>query len=348
MKLKKFLAVVLAAVLTLSLAACSSPDVKWIATVNDEKIPSGIYLALMMNAYYEAADKLYPAEVDPRKEEIEGKDGAQWIQERTDELFKMYLAIDKKAKEMNVVFDAETQMLLKQQIDYQWQYLGAVYEKNGISYESFTEVSENTYKATLLFHSTYGVGGTEEIPAAELLKTFQNEFYKVQQFTLDLADAEGKELDEAGQKAVNDKAAELVTKLSVAGADFNSIVLEYEKELAKANGEEESSVHTHEADTHTYFIEKTSEAYDKELLDTINAMKNDEVRTLTIGTSVYVLKRLDSAASTPAELEDYRTAVMNNLKADEFRTNKQAWADAAEFTYVEDSKATYTPSKLKI
>lgn len=348
MKLKKLAAVLLAVVMVFTFAACTSPDVKWIAEVDGENIPSGVYLSLMFNAYSEAAELAADMETDPRKQDIEGKPGSQWIQEKTDAMFQQYLAIEQKAKEMNVTIDPVTKAGLAQQIDGQWQYIGPILEENGISYESYAAVAENSYKSTMIFHATYGKDGTNPIPEADLLKTFQADFYKVEYTTMSLSGADGKELDEAGQKAVMNQANELVAKATAPGASFSSIILENEIAQATLAGTEVSEEHKADANAHIAYINKESTSNDPEFMDAVASIKMDEIKVFTIGTSVYIMKKLDSSKATVEEMEDYRTTVMDKLKGEEYKANRQGWTDAVQFNYHAKSKAMYTPDKLDL
>lgn len=348
MRIKKLAAVLLAVVMVFTFAACSSPDVKWIADVDGENVPSGVYIALMFNAYSESIELVADPDTDPRKQDIEGKPGSQWIQERTEELFRQYLAIEQKAKEMNVALDPVTKAGLGQQIDGQWQFLGPVYEENGVSYESFVATTENSYKSTLIFHATYGKDGTNPIPEAEMLKAFQDGFHKVEYTTMSFMNDEGKELDEIGKKAVMDKANELLAKATAPGANFSNVILDYEIEQAILSGTEVSEEHKADANAHIAYINKTSTSNDPEFMDSVASIQQDEAKVFTIGTTVYIMKKLDSSKATVEEMEDYRTTVMDKLKGEEYKAARKGWADAVQFNYHAESKALYTPEKLKL
>ncbi|WP_312642010.1 hypothetical protein [Hydrogenoanaerobacterium sp.] len=346
MKLKKLTAAVLAVMMVLSLSACASENVKWIATNNGKQVPSGIYLTYMLNAYSQATGKVADQDKDVMKQEIDGVPAAQWIQNKTDESFKRHIAIENQAAEQGIVISDIERAYIDQQIGYQWQFMGAMYEKNGISYDSYAAVSQNAYLENMLFEAQYGAKGKTPIPDADILKAFQDGYYKTLYVSMSLLDNEGKEKDEAGKKAVIDKANEVYTKATAEGANYSDVILAYEKEQAVAKGEEESSVHEHTESSHVSFIPKDSTGYDADFLKQIGEMKNDDIRVITTSSTVYVLKKLD-ITENPLDVESYRTTVMKTLKGEEYNNTILGWVDAVTVDYNPEAKKLYTPNKLK-
>lgn len=346
MKLKKLTALLLAAALTLSLGACAPKEAKWIATNNGKDVPSGIYLTYMLNAYSEASGKVADKEADVLKQEVDGVPAADWITNKADEAFRTYIAVENKAEEESITPSVEELAYLNQQLQSQWQYMGGLYEQNGISYESYSAVSLNAYKQNRLFTAQYGAGGKTPIAEEELLKAFQEGYYKTMYVTMSLTDTEGNDLDEAGKQKVMDKAAEVLAKATAEGANYSEVILAYEKEQAVKKGDEESSVHEHDESSHISFIAKDTTGYSEEFLKALGEMKAGETRTVTSNTLVYVLQKLEN--NTPADLETYRSQVMKTLKGDEFDGLVKSWAEATTVEYKAASKSFYTPSKLKM
>lgn len=346
MKLKKLTASVLAVLMVLSLSACASKNVKWIATDNGKQIPSGIYLTYMLNAYSQAMGKIADKDKNVLKQDIEGVPAAEWIQNKADESLKRHIAIENKAAEQGITISDVERSYIDQQIQYQWQFMSAMYEKNGISYESYAAVSQNAYLENMLFEAQYGAKGKTPIPDADILKAFQEGYYKTMYVSMSLLDNEGKEKDEKAQKKVVEKADEVYAKATAEGANYSDVILAYEKEQAKAKGEDESTVHEHNESSHVSFIPKESEGYDAEFLKQVGEMKNDEIRVINTGNTVYVLKKLD-ITQNPLDVENYRTAVMKKLKGDEYNKTILEWVAATTVEYNAEAKNLYTPSKLK-
>ncbi|MEG2371309.1 MAG: hypothetical protein RSB36_00850 [Hydrogenoanaerobacterium sp.] len=347
MKFKKIAALLLAAVMASSLAACNSKDVGWIAKTSDgEEIPSGVYIAGMVNAYTAAESKVEDKEKKVLGQTVDGKPAEQWIAEESDKAFARYVGVTEKAKAQGLSISPDEKSFLQQQVQYQWQYLGSIYQQNGVSLESLTKTLESSYKESMLFNAKYGKDGTEPIPDDTLLKEFQTNFYKTIYVTMSLTDENAELKDEAGQKLINDKANEILAKATAEGANYKDIILEYEKEQAASKGEDPATVHTHDESSHVSFINKKSESYKADFLAEVEAMKTGETKVLTSGNVIYILQKL--ANDVPSDMEAHRNELMQTLKGDEFKAEMEALAAETKIEYNPKAKKLYTPSKIKI
>lgn len=348
MNLKKTAAALLAAVMAVSFTACASKNVSWIATNNGEQVPAGIYLDYMVNAYYEAASKTEKQGKDVLKEQIDGVSGSAWIQNKTDEDFKKYIAVTNKAAEEGMALTDEEIAQIDAQVHYQWQMMGRLFEQNGVSYESFLAVSHNDYLLNKAFENEYGTNGKNPVSDADLLKAFQENYFRVRTITMSLNNTDGTAKDEAAQQKVMDKANEILGKVNSDGSNYLDVILEYEKEQAASRGEDASTVHEHTETSHVSYMQKGNINYTQEMMDAIEAMGNNEVKVLTSNSMVYVLQKLDISSTTAEDMSPYRTGVLQMLKGDEFDATVQSWADATTVDYNAEAKNYYKPEKLKL
>lgn len=346
MKLKKISALLLACAMALSLAACNGAEVKWIAKVNDEQVPSGIYLLCMMDAYTEAETKAEDKEKDVLSQSIDGTSARQWITEQTDKNFRRYVAVEMKAKEQNIVLTDAENAYIMQQIQYQLQFMGTLYEDNSISTDSVLLQLQNRYKESMLFSAQYGANGTTPIAEDELLQKFYDSYYKTMYITMSLTDKEGQPMDEAGKQKVMDKANEVLAKATAEGAVYQDVILAYENEQSAAKGEEAGTVHAHDASSHISFVPKNDESYTTEFKAEVEKMQVGEVKIITSGTVVYMLQKLEN--NTPADMESRRSEMMKTLKGDEFEAALAADAAGVTVDYNAAAKKLYTPDKLKM
>ena len=345
MNFKKIAATLLAAVMSVSLAACNSADVKWIAKADGEEVPSGVYLVHLINAYSEAESKVEDKEKKVLTQTVDGTPAAQWITEQADKNFQRYIAIEKKAKEQNVTISDVENSFVMQQAQYQWQFMEGIYTQNGVSQDSMILTLQNGYKESLLFNAQYGENGVTPISQEELLKEFQSNYYKAMYITISLVDNNNQPKDEAGKKVVTDKANEILAKATADGANYSDVILEYEKSQAEAKGDD-STIHAHDASSHVSFIGKENESYTAEFKAEIDKMQIGEVKVITSGNVVYILQRL--ANDVPEDLSNSRSEIMTKLKGTEFDESIDALAASTVVEYNTKAKSLYTPAKLKM
>ena len=79
--LKKCAAVLLTGAMVLSMSACSS-DTDWIMRKGELEMPAGVYINNLLQSYYQASALVENTEEDVFKQQVEGTDAKEWIQQK--------------------------------------------------------------------------------------------------------------------------------------------------------------------------------------------------------------------------------------------------------------------------
>lgn len=343
MKLKKLAALLVAVALAFGATACASENVKTIATVNGEQIPSGVYLSLMIEAYNEAYSQVEnPTKIF--KGQVDGTPASAWIATRTEELFRNYLAVEQQFTEQGLTQDEEALNAVTQQAQYEWQMVGAVYEDNGVSYESYEKVVSNIYKQNALFTAQYGATGKTPVSDSELNTAFTTGYVRARYITGPLSESDGTELanEQVAQsnKLVLDQLEAVRAAATAEGGNFLDAILASEKEQAGEDG----TVHAHDETSHTSYLNLENTSYTPEFVEQLKAMAPGEIKVLQTTTTAYLIEKMETA---PTDMEQYRDTLLYSLKKDAFQELQDGWAQGVEIQYVQESLKLYKPEKLK-
>lgn len=213
---QKFFAVLLALLIVVSAAGCSSApksmQKQWSYKTADTELPIGVYIYSMAVAYDAAEQFAQKTEgYDSEKGTYDGKDSflaveitdddgnkavaEEWIKTEADKITRNILAIDKLYNELGCTLDEADFDYAKQYASNNWtmgegineygsqyaQYLTpaeTLYSQYGISEESYyISTSKASIKQTAVFDAMYKEGGTQEVPQADIEKFFTDNYY---------------------------------------------------------------------------------------------------------------------------------------------------------------------------
>lgn len=348
----KTAAVVMSAVMLAGLAGCS--DTTWIAKMGDEKpLSAGVYILNQLDSYYEAQaayDKANPPaegeaadekakEPDILKEQVEGVTGAQFIQDKAQNLIREHYAVRELAKEKGIELSLEDMDMIRQNNEMIWQYSGAFYEENGVSKDSAEETMKTYFLRNELFLKMYGEGGEKEVPAAELEAHYNDTKVRVRYIPFSLME-EG--LPMSPEKIAEvEKTATAYLDRAKAGESMTVLINEYRKSTAE-EGAVVEDLPEGGADS---VLDKTAEsALARELAEA----PLNEVRMFRDGENeIYIGMRVDTMAN-PADFESAKSAMLQELKLEEFDAFIAERAKAIEVVFNNAAIKRYTPSKLKM
>lgn len=212
--LKKVLALVLALVLTFCAAACHPKDETAI-TINGVKFTSAMYLACMVNAYSEAMQKVNEnastTVTDYTAQTIDNISFNDWVKNRALEQSKQYAALEALLNEGKFKFSDEDKSEAAEAAEYYWNSYGysTLFEKNGVSYNTYKRIVEFSYLSESYFLSLYGKDGTEPVGDDEFNTALKTNYEQIDRiatsFTDDTTDTE----KESKKKSLEDYAAAL-------------------------------------------------------------------------------------------------------------------------------------------
>ena len=212
----KILSVVLAIILTLSLASCSFSK-QYSYKTDDVELPIGVYIFSLYTAYsqaegyaqksdlYDSEKKTYDGDKSFLKIEITDDDGKkatadEWIYEEADKQMKNILATYKVFNELGCTIDEATAENYEKQCKEYWdngpyasygaQYknpYSEIFEPLGVSYDSFYLAS--FYSAAMqeaIFKAMYDEGGTKAVSNKDLTKFFTDNYTSYTYFSANL------------------------------------------------------------------------------------------------------------------------------------------------------------------
>lgn len=223
--IKKVTAVLISAVMLLSLAACGESST-WAAKINNTELRAGIYIYFSMEAYFDATSKLEEGQTDVFSITIDGKNAEQWIKDEATRYMQEYVAVEEKFTELGLTLSEDEINQVKSFAEQMWQYYGSVYEGYGISQQSSIDISINGLRKNAIFDYYYGDEGIEKIDE-NIIKDYISENYAyINSIKMELKDGEGNLLKSDG-KAEIEKMAESYIDRAKSGEDFNKLVDEY-------------------------------------------------------------------------------------------------------------------------
>lgn len=237
--MKKIASGALALLMAASLTACGG-DTSWAYRSENATVTSGMYVGLSIQALNSAfAVDGYDSSKSPFKQDLEGKDGTQWIQDKAAELSREYLAVEEKFQEMGLSFTDEEESSFNNNVELYWTTLrmSSTYEGEGCGKESFAKILRNSAKKNKIFEAVYGEGGEKEVPVDELKTIFATDYAKGTYITVSLTDSDGNALTGADLIAKKDEAQKLLDQIN-GGEDIEKVKAEYND----ADVSEDSSV----------------------------------------------------------------------------------------------------------
>ena len=338
--LKKIAAGLLAATTLLSFAGCSGSSTSWTYKLGDYTVTSGMYVGLSLNAYQEAQSlEGFDDTKTPFDQELEGKDGLQWVIDETESLARHYLAVEQKFDEMGLTVDEESQKTMDATSESYYEYLDQMYgyADKGFGLESYKKLRLNQYKSSSIFNKIYGEGGSEEVKDEELKDIFYNDYAKVFYIpvTTSVTDEDGNQSNR--DQADIDADIETLTKRLEAGDDFQAILDDYFAD--------EDTVPT--ASQYYAIVQKDNPQTPEDILNFAFDSKVGDVGTSIDSTGSFVLKKMDITESEE-DFANYRDTLRSDLKSDEFNNMIDEWGQAIELEKNEKALSKHSPKHIKI
>lgn len=257
-KWKKVIAAFISSAMILTCAGCTSgKDTAYVMTVDGYDVRAGVYLYYMdtalseaMNRAAENDEKLGKTEnmEDFRKVKIDGKSFSDYVKDKATENCIDHVVAIKHFDELGLTVSDEGKAEIDEYVEMLWESGEDYLTKGGISKESVEEVMTASYKTDEIFKAYYGEGGKENVTDEHLKEHFTENNARVRYVAMDLHDAEGNDLDDAGMKELKDMADDFLKRAKSAKdeaamlKEFDEFQEEYDdyvvKKAAEAAGEE--------------------------------------------------------------------------------------------------------------
>ncbi len=329
--MKKIASGALALLMAASLTACGG-DTSWAYRSENATVTSGMYVGLSIQALNSAfAVDGYDSSKSPFKQDLEGKDGTQWIQDKAAELSREYLAVEEKFQEMGLSFTDEEESSFNNNVELYWTTLrmSSTYEGEGCSKESFTKILRNSAKKNKIFEAVYGEGGEKEVPVDELKTIFTTDYAKGTYITVSLTDSDGNALTGADLIAKKDEAQKLLDRIN-GGEDIEKVKAEYND----TDVSEDSSM----------VVSRSNEN-----LSTVGSaiVKGKAGDTGMVTDDKYAYVYLVQDPLSGETFEKYRSTVLQNLKSDEYDELVAQWASGLSVETNSAAVKKHNPKHLR-
>lgn len=259
---KKLVAAICAVAITLSVAGCA--DVSTIGSIDDQTINAGIYLLYEQSAISEAQqevdDQLTAMGTSSSKIEnfsyynynVQDKTFSQYVQDRTLEQVKQYVAIQKKFEELGLTLTDEEKSEVTTSAKKMWDTeityygystgttYGQNYENAGISRKSYEAVQLVNKMSNKVFDAYYEENGISATDEKDIATYFYDNYGRFQIIQVSLTEGNGDKITtDEGKKAKKEQAQGYVDRL-LAGEDYETVYHEYEDLVAKEKADAEA------------------------------------------------------------------------------------------------------------
>lgn len=380
---KKMSAVALCSAMALSLGACGNniagPDTTYAAVIDGYKVPAGVFIAMQMNSYYDAAYYTEPtdeseettasteaAETTASETEattttaftdkvIEDKPVRDWINDEATKSMQEFVAVENKFDELGLSFEDNEKEKTKVYLDSIWEYYGPNYENAGISENSQLLIMLNSTKKNKIFDYYYAEGGQDEISEADIRAYLDENNKRINYIKMELKDGEGNLLKSEGKDEIKKMAEDYIKRIK-GGEDFAAVSKEYsdyyDKLTADAaestdDGADDESADTEETESsytdNETVISKDGTSPSEAVVTKAFESKVDDVFLVEEDEVYYVVTVLDLYADENY-YSDNESVVRHELKDDEFDKTVDSWTETQN---IELNEAAYKRYKIE-
>ncbi|MBQ7784145.1 MAG: hypothetical protein IJ368_09265 [Oscillospiraceae bacterium] len=237
LNIKKVIAAVSAVAMMASATGCGE-NTTWSADIDGSRIPAGVFIYYLQNAYYDAEAKISENTATTTEDGaaaepvmvfdsvIEDKNAKQWIYDEATKSVQEYAAVEAKFAEYGLSLTAEEQEAAEIYCDQLWDYGGEFYNDMGISQKSYLSIHLNSEKKNKLFTAIYGEGGEKAVSDDEIKAYLDENYAMINYIEMELKDGEGNLLKSDGKAERMAMAEEFVERYNN-GEDFDSLNAEY-------------------------------------------------------------------------------------------------------------------------
>ncbi|MDL2254414.1 hypothetical protein LJC49_10190 [Ruminococcaceae bacterium OttesenSCG-928-I18] len=319
MKKTRWMPLLLALVLCASFTGCIGNFYENAGTVDGREISSGLYLGLQYNAYTEGKALLEDEEEDPFKQEIEGVKFEDWVNNRTEELVRKYVCVERMCAEREVVLGEENRGYLEQMTGY-WDMVEERYAKNGIGYDTLMRTMTNDMLTDELFLQMYGEEGELAPSEEEMRKEYEEQYAQIEYVMLPFNTVAEEGAESVSKEEEVMAVAEGMVEDLNAGEDLAEVAEEGLKETYEAIDREftEETVANSITSTYIEFVGKEEdELYPQEFRSQLKEMELDKWDIHNMGNLILVYRRLPTFGDD-ASFEEVRSTVVESLYRESF------------------------------
>ena len=344
MKIKRFLALTMAAAMALGMVGCAFSTPATVGTVGETEIPAGIYLALQLDAYSDAAAQVTDSSADVLDATItvDGAEvkGADYVADKTHEFVGDYAATLALYTELGGELTAEEKDMAKLYTDDMWASSSEAYKANGIGQASLQAYVEYTIMRQALLEMVYGPEGSQPVSDADLTAYITDNYRAASYISFPLLNySTYTALDEEGDKTVTELAQAAADRVK-AGEDAVLVASEQLPTAFELLGMDFSLDAAASSVGDTVFSPSQMASFGEDAKQQLMAAKEGDALVLDISANrmAMLLKPVFSETMTldvlrPSALSEMKTADLDTLLAEKAEGMEWNLDDGAVKTY---------------
>ncbi len=344
MKKNKWVSLLLAGGLCVSLSGCIGNFYENVGTVDGQEISSGLYLNLQYDAYNYGRTLVEDTEADVFGQEVDGLSFNEWLSQETDTRLREYVAVERLSRENEVILSEEGYSYLEQMASY-WEFSSEIYAENGISYDTMMRTLTNDLLKSELFLYFYGPEG-ELAPSDEEIRTaYDEQFGKIEYISLPYTTTgDPTEEKEAEVMAV---AEELQARLE-AGETLEDVAESGVSQAYEITGREFTDAST-EASVSSSYLEfegdDDSAYYPQEFRSSLKDLENGTVGVHVMDSVILVYEKVPNFEDDET-FEAERDNVVQSLYQDDFDTYLEDIYSAYPLDFSFGARSYFSPKKI--
>ena len=226
-------------------------------------------------------------------------------------LCKEYVAVNTLAAELSLSLQTKQEASASAWVNQQWKFFSSYYTSLGISKQALMKVRENEERRKLLLDAYYGADGLQPVADEELKAYFSSHFVVFKSINGYLTDT-----NDVGEPVAlsDERVAEIKQQFNTMadnirnGTSIEEVNTKYlEAQKSAAGGELAASV-----------IDGQNMDYPEGFYEQVAAMKNGDVKVITLSTFLYVVQKMDALGDEGSYFTQYRTDVLQSMKGEDF------------------------------
>ena len=359
--LKKVLAMCLVVILVLSFAGCHQKN-EVAVKAGDDTFTSAFYMCALINADMAARTKIDEAKTAEKEsttssatssttstttdyfaEKIDGKSFETYVKDAALETLRRFIYVKRMCDEKKLTISEQEKNNSFTMTEYYWNYYGyaSLFEANGVSLDTYKQYTLYGLYEEKYFSSIYGEGGDKAVSETDI-KNFLYSNYAI----ADILSAPISSKTDSEKALVQTDFEKYKDRLEK-GETFEKIYKEYNniKEdnttsttssavSSTTSGSEENKALTPK-DSYAQVVGNEETTYSSKQYETIKAMKTGEVKFVKDDEGGYYYLFVKGDITTdPYYLENLKSAVLNDMKFEEFDAAVKAETAKVELTTV--------------
>jgi len=344
---KKWISLLLVAVLSVSMFASCKEKYTEVMTINGEELPAGIYLICQLSAYSEAVSLAEDPDKDVLEQQIEGVDATDWIYEHTLEKAQQYMYVEQTFAELELEFTTDELAQYEAEMETSWVAYGYIYEQNGIGYESFEAFAYNTYKQTKIY-SEYMADEEWALSDEEAMAYLAEHYVKVEMVYLyKISALDYTKLPEDSIAMVHSGADSLALSLNNGSVDKVTSIERFIKPSYLLIGyDEESIIDTPETYYRVSYVSVDDTTYSTEFVEEMFAAEVNGVYYVTEQENFFAVWTKIANYETAEEFEVLKPSIRYEMMDEAFYEEFEANSAALEMVIDEAAVAHYSPKNI--